>query len=138
MGENGYRSHAERIKRVAREEGLTLRQAAIRFTTRHSPFVGSPTTVANELERWFVEGAADGFNIGVGEPNELEKFSNEVVPVLQARGLFRREYEADTLRGNLGLAIPENRYTTARREEQARRATLPTSRPPAGEVRNTL
>ena len=125
LGENGYRSHAERIKRVAREERLTVRQAAIRFATRHSPFVGSPTTVANELERWFLQGAADGFNIGVGEPNELAKFTREVVPVLQARGLFRREYEADTLRGNLGLAIPENRYSAARRQEQTQRTTAP-------------
>ncbi|HYQ42179.1 MAG TPA: LLM class flavin-dependent oxidoreductase [Polyangiaceae bacterium] len=125
LGENGYRSHAERIKRVAREERLTVRQAAIRFATRHSPFVGSPTTVANELERWFLQGAADGFNIGVGEPNELDKFTREVVPVLQARGLFRREYEADTLRGNLGLAIPENRYSAARRQEQTQRTTAP-------------
>src|SRR6187549_2213717 len=121
LGLNGYRSHAERIKRIAREERLTVRQAAIRFATRHSPFVGSPTTVANELERWFVEGAADGFNIGVGEPNELEKFSNEVVPLLQARGLFRREYEADTLRGNLGLPIPENRHAVARRSSDSAR-----------------
>ncbi|MEI9939083.1 MAG: LLM class flavin-dependent oxidoreductase [Pseudomonadota bacterium] len=133
LGANGYRSHAERIKRVAREERLTVRQAAIRFATRHSPFVGSPTTVANELERWFRLGAADGFNIGVGEPNELEKFSKEVVPVLQARGLFRRDYEADTLRGNLGLAIPENRYTAARKE-QAQRAAATTARPPASAV----
>ena len=138
LGANGYRSHAERIKRIAREERLTVRQAAIRFATRHSPFVGSPTTVANELERWFVEGAADGFNIGVGEPNELEKFSNEVVPLLQARGLFRREYEADTLRGNLGLAIPGNRYTTARTHDRAERATAPAAQPPASGVHNTL
>jgi len=134
LGENGYRSHAERIKRVAREERLTVRQAAIRFATRHSPFVGSPTTVANELERWFLQGAADGFNIGVGEPNELDKFTREVVPVLQARGLFRREYEADTLRGNLGLAIPENRYSAARRQEQTQRTTAPLSPPVAGEA----
>jgi len=138
LGENGYRSHAERIKRIAREERLTVRQAAVRFTTRHSPFVGSPTTVANELERWFREGAADGFNIGVGEPGELEKFSSEVVPVLQARGLFRREYEADTLRGNLGLAIPQNRYTAARSAEQAEHASRQAARPPASGVHNTL
>jgi FMN-dependent oxidoreductase (nitrilotriacetate monooxygenase family) len=138
LGENGYRSHAERIKRVAREERLTVREAALRFASRHSPFVGAPQTVADELERWFREGAADGFNIGVGEPNELEKFSNEVVPLLQARGLFRLEYEADTLRGNLGLTIPVNRYTAARSEEQAQRTTPPISRPVTSEVRNTL
>lgn len=132
LGANGYRSHAERIKRIAREEKLTVRQAAYRFTARHSPFVGSAATVANEIERWFREGAADGFNIGVGEPNELEKFSREVVPLLQARGLFRREYESDTLRGNLGLAIPENRYTAKRQTEaQSERSTQPTTRPPA-------
>jgi hypothetical protein len=115
-----------------------VRQAALRFATRHSPFVGSPTTVANEFERWFREGAADGFNIGVGEPDELEKFSHEVVPILQARGLFRREYEADTLRGNLGLTIPANRYTALRNDEQPQRADLPSSRPTASEIRNTL
>jgi FMN-dependent oxidoreductase (nitrilotriacetate monooxygenase family) len=114
LGENGYRSHAERIKRVAREEGLTVRQAALRFSARSSAFVGSPTTIANELERWFREGAADGFNIGVGEPSELQAFIDHVVPVLQARGLFRKDYESDTLRGNLGLEIPVNRYTAAR------------------------
>jgi FMN-dependent oxidoreductase (nitrilotriacetate monooxygenase family) len=119
LGANGYRSHAERIKRIAREERLTVRQAALRFANRNSPFVGSPTTIADELERWFSEGAADGFNIGVGEPNELEKFIQDVVPVLQARGLFRREYEHETLRENLGLAIPANRYTVARRAEES-------------------
>jgi FMN-dependent oxidoreductase (nitrilotriacetate monooxygenase family) len=126
LGANGYRSHAERIKRIAREERLTVRQAALRFASRHSPFVGSPTTVADELERWFQGGAADGFNIGVGEPNELEKFIAHVVPVLQARGLFRREYEHDTLRENLGLQIPANRYAVARQaEESAKPATTP-------------
>jgi FMN-dependent oxidoreductase (nitrilotriacetate monooxygenase family) len=138
LGENGYRSHAEKIKRVAREERLTVRQAAVRFTARQSPFVGSPTTVANELERWFREGAADGFNIGVGEPGELEKFSNEVVPLLQARGLFRREYESDTLRGNLGLTIPVNRYAAARSEEQARARAGASLPPPHSGVHNTL
>ena len=139
LGANGYRSHAERIKRIAREEGLTVRQAAYRFTARHSPFVGSPETVANEIERWFREGAADGFNVGVGEPNELEKFTSQVVPLLQERGLFRREYESDTLRGNLGLAIPANRYAAEQHtEEQAERAALPTSRPPAFEVQSSL
>jgi len=138
LGENGYRSHAERIKRIAREERLTVRQAALRFTARHSPFIGSPQTVADEIERWFREGAADGFNIGVGEPNELEKFSNQVVPLLRARGLFRYEYESDTLRGNLGLTIPANRHTVTRNEQQAPRPAPPISHPAASEVRNTL
>ena len=114
LGANGYRSHAERIKRIARDERLTLRQTALRFAWRASPFVGSPITVANEIERWFRDGAADGFNIGVGEPTDLAAFLTHVVPILQERGLFRREYEHGTLRENLGLAIPKNRYTVAR------------------------
>jgi len=139
LGANGYRSHAERIKRIAREERLTVRQAAYRFTARHTPFAGSAITVANEIERWFREGAADGFNIGVGEPNELQKFSTEVVPLLQARGLFRREYESDTLRGNLGLSIPANRYTAPRQnEEQPKSSDQQTARPPAPELRTAI
>jgi hypothetical protein len=139
LGANGYRSHAERIKRIARDERLTVRQAAYRFTVRQSPFVGSAATVADEIERWFREGAADGFNIGVGEPNELEKFTSQVVPLLQARGLFRREYEADTLRGNLGLAIPANRYTAQRQlEAQAERAASTPSRSTTAELSNSL
>jgi FMN-dependent oxidoreductase (nitrilotriacetate monooxygenase family) len=138
LGANGYRSAAERLKRIARDEKLTVRQAALRFATRQSPFVGSPTTVANELERWFNEGAADGFNIGVGEPSELEKFSREVVPLLQARGLFRREYEHETLRENLGLAVPANRYSQARAADAS--AERPTQGPPriTPEARSTL
>jgi FMN-dependent oxidoreductase (nitrilotriacetate monooxygenase family) len=114
LGSNGYRSAADRIKRIAREEGLSLRQTALRFATRRSPFVGAPVSVANEIERWFREGATDGFNLGIGETTDLDEFIKRVVPILQERGLFRREYEHDTLRGNLGLALPTNRYGAAR------------------------
>jgi FMN-dependent oxidoreductase (nitrilotriacetate monooxygenase family) len=114
LGSNGYRSHAERIKRVARDERLTLRQAALRFAVRRSPFVGSPATIANEIERWFREGAADGFNVGIGDANDIDDFVTHVVPLLQRRGIFRTEYSHDTLRGNLGLPVPANRYTVAR------------------------
>ncbi len=112
-GANGYRSHAERIKQVARQEGLTLRETALRFATRRSAFVGSPETVANEVERWWREGAADGLIIGVGGPTDLDDFNRSVVPRLQERGIFRKEYEDRTLRGNLGLAIPPNRYSVS-------------------------
>jgi FMN-dependent oxidoreductase (nitrilotriacetate monooxygenase family) len=114
LGENGYRSHAERIKRIAKDERLTLRQAALRFADRRSPFVGSPETVASQLELWFREGAADGFNVGHGDPSELRLFIERVVPILQARGVFRKEYGYETLRENLGLKVPKNRYTAAR------------------------
>jgi FMN-dependent oxidoreductase (nitrilotriacetate monooxygenase family) len=119
LGSNGYRGHAERIKRVARQEKLTLRQAAWRFAASRSPFVGSPTTVANEIERWFLEGAADGFNVRLGNSEDFAAFTGKVLPILRQRGLFRLEYEHDTLRGNLGLPVPANRHTLARQRLQA-------------------
>ena len=108
---NSYKGQAERIIRTAREEGLTLRQAAYRFGDWRSQFIGSPETVANEIERWFREGAVDGFLLQVTRPEPFRRFREEVVPILQARGLFRTEYAHDTLRGHLGLPVPENRYS---------------------------
>jgi alkanesulfonate monooxygenase SsuD/methylene tetrahydromethanopterin reductase-like flavin-dependent oxidoreductase (luciferase family) len=118
IGLNGYRGHADRIKRVAREEKLTLRQTAWRFAARRSPFVGGPSTVADAIEQWFREGAADGFLFRVTNPVDFETFLQRVVPLLQDRGLFRREYEHETLRGHLGLPIPPNRYTDAARQAE--------------------
>jgi len=118
-GSNGYRSHAERIKRVAHEERLTLRQTALRFATRPSPFVGSPATVAAELERWWREGAADGFIVGVGGASDLDEFRSAVVPLLRARGIVRDDYETETLRGHLGLRIPPNRHALSKRHDPA-------------------
>ncbi|GGZ30968.1 LLM class flavin-dependent oxidoreductase [Asticcacaulis endophyticus] len=107
---NSYKGHAERIIKVAKDENLTLRQVAERFGVWKATFVGSPETVADSLELWFRERAADGFILRVSEPDTFRIFREKVVPILQARGLFRNEYEHDTLRGHLGLSIPENRY----------------------------
>jgi FMN-dependent oxidoreductase (nitrilotriacetate monooxygenase family) len=120
LGSNGYRGSAERIKRIAREEELSLRDTAWRFAARRSPFVGSPLTVANEIERWFKGGAVDGFNLRVSNPGDFELFLAGVVPILRARGLIRSEYEHSTLRGHLGLPVPRNRYTVARDAERSR------------------
>jgi FMN-dependent oxidoreductase (nitrilotriacetate monooxygenase family) len=106
---NSYKGGAERVVNTARAEGLTLRQTVERFATRRSRFVGTAETIANEIERWFVAGACDGFNLHTN-PTDFRRFLNEVVPILQERGLFRREYQHDTLRGHLGLPFPENRY----------------------------
>ena len=116
---NSYKGHAERIIRGARDERLTLRHAAYRFGRPHASFVGSPVTIADEIERWFVGRAADGFNLRVSKPDDFALFRNEVVPILQKRGLFRTEYEHRTLRGHLGLPIPDNRWTIAQRDVQA-------------------
>ena len=64
--------------------------------------------------RWFEGRALDGYNIHIGHPSQFRRFTSEVVPILRERGLVRAEYESSTLRGNLGLPIPENRYTRAR------------------------
>ncbi|TWB31445.1 luciferase-like monooxygenase [Nitrospirillum viridazoti] len=108
---NGYKGHAERIIKTAREEGLTLREAAWRFGRWRSGFVGTPEAVADEIERWFTGRAADGFNIHVTKPGAFAQFTDKVVPILQRRGLFRADYTARTLRGHLGLPIPANRYS---------------------------
>jgi hypothetical protein len=111
---NSYKGNAERIIRAARADNLTLRETAWRFAARRSPFVGTPTTVAREIERWFLEGAADGFNFRVSNPIDFSAFIEGVVPLLRHRGLFRNEYEHATLRGHLGLPFPENRHAARR------------------------
>ena len=75
--------------------------------------------MADEIERWFEGGAIDGLNLAFRIRDELELLHRRVVPILQERGLFRHEYESDTLRGNLGLPFPVNRYTRQREEAAA-------------------
>ncbi|MES2710450.1 MAG: LLM class flavin-dependent oxidoreductase, partial [Pseudomonadota bacterium] len=66
---------------------------------------------ADTMESWFREGAADGFNLMPPYfPGQFDAFVHQVVPILQARGLFRRDYEGTTLRDHLGLARPVSRY----------------------------
>lgn len=114
-GEKSGRTITEHLQQVARDRGLTLRQT-VEYAERRTrtAFVGSPRTVADEIERWFVGRAADGFIMHVTVPSAFARFANEVLPILQERGLFRTAYEADTLRGNLGLPVPENVHTAAR------------------------
>lgn len=114
IGANAFKSTTDRIKREAKEQGLTLREVALREATPKPVFFGTPKDVADLIEKWFVEKAADGFMFSVAVPNALEDFVEKVVPILQERELYRKEYEADTLRGNLGLPFKENRYTKQR------------------------
>jgi len=120
---NSYKGRAERIVRIALEEALSLRETAWRFAAGRSSFVGTAETVANEIERWFVGRAADGFNLMVSRPGDFALFVERVVPILQARGLFRTEYDSNTLRGHLGLPVPKNRYTFVNGEYAARNDT---------------
>ena len=77
--------------------------------------VGTAAQVADILQEWFENEAADGFNILPPIlPTGLEDFVEQVVPELQRRGLFRTAYAGRTLRENLGLPFPVNRYAAAR------------------------
>jgi len=109
---NSYKSVAEKIIRISREEQLTLREAAYRFGYLRNTFAGSPQTIADEMERWFVERAADGFNLQVSRPRDFALFRDRVIPLLRARGLFRKDYSHSTLRGHLGLPVPANRWAS--------------------------
>jgi alkanesulfonate monooxygenase SsuD/methylene tetrahydromethanopterin reductase-like flavin-dependent oxidoreductase (luciferase family) len=93
----------------ARRENMTLRDLynLTGAARGHWVLCGTPESVADTLELWFTERAADGFNIlPAWFPGGFAEFVDEVVPILQARGLFRREYEGTTLRDHLGLARP--------------------------------
>ncbi|MFC3748339.1 LLM class flavin-dependent oxidoreductase [Paenibacillus sp. GCM10012306] len=110
LGRNSFQSGTDKIKKDAKEQGLTLRQVALQSATPRTSFIGTPEQVADQIQTWFQSEAADGFMIAESVPGGLEQFVERVVPILQERGLFRTEYESDTLRGNLGLPVPENRY----------------------------
>ncbi|SIS03866.1 FMN-dependent oxidoreductase, nitrilotriacetate monooxygenase family [Peribacillus simplex] len=107
---NGWDTHITQIKLMVMERKLSLRQVAIELNTPRHEFIGTPEHVANQLQKWFEGGAADGFMFLVPVlPTGLNDFVDGVVPILQERGLYRTEYEDTTLRGNLGLRVPENR-----------------------------
>jgi N-acetyl-S-(2-succino)cysteine monooxygenase len=98
---------------LARRENLTIRQLYQQITgvRGHRVLCGTADEIADSMEEWFQGGAADGFNImALTYPEGLDDFVDQVIPILQRRGLFRTEYESRTMRGNLGLAIPENRW----------------------------
>jgi len=109
---NQSQSGRARAVGLARREGLTVRQLAQRLGGYAGlAFVGSVKTVADQMEQWFAERGCDGFNVMFSYlPEGLEDFVAKVVPELQRRGLFRREYEGPTLRDNLGLKRPPNRF----------------------------
>lgn len=100
------------------EQGHTLRELITHYARKHTGngLTGSYIEVADFMQEWFEARAADGFILMVPTlPASLEDFTRLVVPELQRRGLFREEYESGTLRGNLGLSWPENRYARARK-----------------------
>ena len=94
---------------LVERESVTLRQllAKLAGARGHFTFAGTPEQVADLIEDWFLDGAADGFNVMPPIfPGMLDAFIDEVVPILRARGLFRTEYAGTTLREHYGLDRP--------------------------------
>ena len=102
--------------------GHTMRELITHYARRHTGngLTGTPAQVADFMQEWFETRAADGFILMCPTlPSSLEDFTRLVVPELRRRGLFREEYEGATLRENLGLPTPPNRYTLARGSDRA-------------------
>lgn len=106
------KSGRERAIALARREGLTVRQLAQRLGGYGGlALVGTPASIADTMQEWLEAEACDGFNIMFPYlPEGLADFVHRVVPELQRRGIFRRDYEGRTLRENLGLPRPGNRF----------------------------
>jgi FMN-dependent oxidoreductase (nitrilotriacetate monooxygenase family) len=103
------------LKDTAHRENMTIRQLYMRIagTRGHHLVIGTPQEIADKMEEWFKGDAADGFNIMPQSlPGGLTDFVDLVIPELQRRGLFRTEYEGKTLRANLGLRWPQNRFAS--------------------------
>ena len=109
---NASKSGRDRLVDLAARENLTVRQLAQRVGGFGGlAFVGTPATIADQMEEWLFTDACDGFNVMFPYlPAGLDDFVDRVVPELQRRGIYRREYEGITLRENLGLPRPENRF----------------------------
>ncbi|MGF6756707.1 LLM class flavin-dependent oxidoreductase [Paraburkholderia sp. GAS42] len=119
---NGGKSRQRLLFDLARRENLTIRDLYLRIAGArgHQQVVGTPESIADQLQQWFEEEGADGFNImSPWLPGGLSEFAERVVPELQRRGLFRTEYEGQTLRENLGLPRPQNRHAQRQRQEAA-------------------
>jgi FMN-dependent oxidoreductase (nitrilotriacetate monooxygenase family) len=119
LGINSHRGTSDRIKQLARENHLSLRDVALYFSRPNRDFVGTPEQVADAIQNWFEGGASDGFIINPILPDGLQSFTELVVPVLQQRGLFRTDYSGSTLRNHLGLEVPVNRYAPESSNAQA-------------------
>ncbi|WP_329406346.1 LLM class flavin-dependent oxidoreductase [Nocardia vinacea] len=108
------RSRRQVVAGIVQRERPTVRGLLHRLAGArgHRVFAGTPEQVADTIEEWFRNGAADGFNVMPPYyPGGLEVFAEQVVPILQQRGLFRTEYTGTTLRDHFGLLRPESRHT---------------------------
>jgi len=106
---SGFTPRVVSLMDRADREGLSIRDCGtfVAASRSHGSFVGTPEQLVDHMKLWFDEGACDGFNVMPAHfQEELDLFVDNVVPLLQRRGLFRTEYEGPTLRDNLGLRHP--------------------------------
>jgi alkanesulfonate monooxygenase len=118
---NASHSSRDGLVALARRENLTVRQLA-QITGSYGGFqiVGTPADIADTMQEWLETEASDGFNVMFHTvPSGLHEFVDLVVPELQRRGLFRREYEGTTLREHLGLPRPGNQFFPLSRPSKA-------------------
>jgi FMN-dependent oxidoreductase (nitrilotriacetate monooxygenase family) len=110
---NASRGFQAAAVELATSGNLTVREILYRNGGGHPQVVGTPEQVADFIETWHRAGAVDGFNIMIDEyPSGLRTFVTEVVPLLQKRGIFQRDYRGNTLRENLGLEKPNDKIRT--------------------------
>jgi FMN-dependent oxidoreductase (nitrilotriacetate monooxygenase family) len=108
---HGSKGFADALYVLIRDRSLTVRQILERGGGGHRLVVGSPEQIVDSMEEWFNNGAADGFNIMCDiYPSGLAAFVEHVVPELQRRGLYRKEYRGPTLREHYGLKPPGNLF----------------------------
>jgi alkanesulfonate monooxygenase len=108
LGQSNRKAWIERARREKMTVGQILKAFSANFV--HKPVTGSPATIADVMEEWFVKEGCDGFAVQAAYmPGGIFEFVDLVVPELQRRGLFHTEYEGATLRENLGLKRPPNR-----------------------------
>lgn len=119
---NGGKSRQALLLDLAARDNLSIRELYLRIAGArgHWTVVGTAEQVADQIQLWFENGAADGFNVmPPWLPGGLEDFIELVVPELRRRGLFRTEYAGTTLREHFGLARPENQYVRQRQQRAA-------------------
>lgn len=105
---NQTQSALVHFQRVA-DDCATVREFLAKTALWGLNITGTPERLADELQRWF-EAGADAFMLAPWAPGQLKLFVEHVVPILQDRGIFRRDYQGTTFRDHLGLAKPRNRY----------------------------
>jgi N-acetyl-S-(2-succino)cysteine monooxygenase len=123
IADSNYSKTALHQIQAMAQSGLTIRELYLRLASGrgHLQIIGTARDIADQMEEWFLKEGCDGFNVMPPcLPGDLATFVDQVVPELQHRGLFRQDYDGKTLRENLGLRRPPNRFA-----EGARKTVVP-------------